>query len=225
MKSKMLVGLLTIPLLVSSPVSPHNAVFKGNIEQPKIKNIHFETRGETLNRMIEEQKEKNKLEEIERQKKIAEQKRKEEEQRERQRIAEQKKKEQALNINRGSYTKVREITVDVTYYFAEDSALQGGHNDKKGKPLAGHGMAVCALPSDVPYGSMLVLDEPVVVDTGFNKSNKLKNVDTGGAITWLNPSKTKAKVDVFVKGCYSLDWIINNLQNKKSVKAKLYYAQ
>lgn len=213
MKKNMLIGLLTIPLLVNSPINSHNIVLRG--QKKEIKNeIKFKTNMELFEEKVEKAKEKIRLEEIERKKRAEEEKRK---------ALEEKKKQE--NLYNAGYYKVKEVLADITYYFAEDSALQGGHNDKKGKPLAGHGMAVCALPSDVPYGSLLVLDESVVVDTNFSKSNKLKNVDTGGAITWLNSSKTHMKVDVFIKGCYDLNWIVNNLKNKKSVKAKIYYAK
>lgn len=218
MKSKMLISLLTIPLLVNSPTNPQNAVLVGKIKNEKI-DIKIESKNEIFEKMVKEAKDKLEREEQEKRRQLEIQKKLERQKIERQKIEEQKKK------YGNNFKQVQEVLVDITYYFAEDSALQGGHNDRKGRPLAGHGTAVCALPSDVPYGSLLVLDEPVVVDTNFSKSNKLKNVDTGGAITWLNSNKTHMKVDVFVKGCYSLDWIINNLKNKKSIKAKLYYSK
>ncbi len=118
-------------------------------------------------------------------------------------------------INRGisdfSYSK--EVLCHVTYYTNSDDRLQGGHTDKKGNYLVSHDEPIVALPRDIPYGSYLVFDEPILGETIY------KNVDTGGAIIWLNDYEMK--VDVFVPNV-SLGFIINNLNNK-TVSATLYY--
>ena len=118
-------------------------------------------------------------------------------------------------INRGisdfSYSK--EVLCHVTYYTNNDDRLQGGHTDKKGNYLVSHDEPIVALPRDIPYGSYLVFDEPILGETIY------KNVDTGGAIIWLNDYEMK--VDVFVPNV-SLGFIINNLNNK-TVSATLYY--
>lgn len=118
-------------------------------------------------------------------------------------------------INRGmsdfSYSK--EVLCHVTYYTNINNSLQGGNKDKKGNNLVSHDESIIALPRDVPYGSYLIFDEPVLDETIY------KNVDTGEAIVWLNDYEMK--VDVFVPNV-SLEWIINNLHNK-TVKATLYY--
>ena len=118
-------------------------------------------------------------------------------------------------INRGmsdfSYSK--EVLCHVTYYTNINNSLQGGNKDKKGNNLVLHDESVIALPKDVPYGSYLIFDEPVLGETIY------KNVDTGGAIVWLNDYEMK--VDIFVPNV-TLEWIINNLHNK-TVKATLYY--
>ena len=118
-------------------------------------------------------------------------------------------------INRGisdfSYSK--EVLCHVTYYTNSDDSLQGGHIDKEGNYLVSHDEPIIALPRDIPYGSYLIFDEPVLGETIY------KNVDTGGAIVWLNDYEMK--VDIFVPNV-SLEWIINNFHNK-TVKATLYY--
>lgn len=137
-----------------------------------------------------------------------------EQERIRQEEEERLKKENEL-INRGmsdfSYSK--EVLCHVTYYTNINDSLQGGNKDKKGNNLVSHDESIIALPRDVPYGSYLIFDEPVLGETIY------KNVDTGGAIVWLNDYEMK--VDVFVPNV-SLEWIINNLHNK-TVKATLYY--
>lgn len=118
-------------------------------------------------------------------------------------------------INRGisdfSYSK--EVLCHVTYYTNINDSLQGGNKDKKGNNLVSHDESIIALPRDVPYGSYLIFDEPVLGETIY------KNVDTGGAIVWLNDYEMN--VDIFVPNV-TLEWIINNLHNK-TVKATLYY--
>lgn len=220
MKSKFLMGLLGMHLMISSPISPSNFILCGNMEKHETKiQTNFERLDEHTQRLKKEkeieilQKERIQEEkEFKRIQKIKEQKRKEAEER--------KKKQHKYNE---TYSKTLDVIVDVTYYFAEDSSLQGGLRDKKGKLLNNFDYPVCALPSDIPYGSKLVLNEPVVVDTNFNKSNELINVDTGNAIVWKG--NNRMQIDVFVKNCDNLNWIINNLQNKTQVKAKLYYAK
>ena len=137
-----------------------------------------------------------------------------EQERIRQEEEERLKKENEL-INRGmsdfSYSK--EVLCHVTYYTNINDSLQGGNKDKKGNNLVSHDESIIALPRDVPYGSYLIFDEPVLGKTIY------KNVDTGGAIVWLNDYEMK--VDVFVPNV-TLEWIINNLHNK-TVKATLYY--
>ena len=117
-------------------------------------------------------------------------------------------------VNRGindfSYSK--EVLCHITYYTNINDNLQGGHKDKKGNHLTSHGEPIIALPSDIPYGSYIIFDEPILGETIY------KNVDTGGAIVLLNDYEMK--VDVFVPNV-SLEWIVNNLHNK-TVKATLY---
>lgn len=112
----------------------------------------------------------------------------------------------------------KEVTCLITYYYADTNTLQGGLNDKRGIPLDNYNQPVCALPSNIPYGSRLILDEPIVYDTSLNTSTEFTNVDTGGAITWINDNT--CKVDIFVSGCSDLSWIESNLQNK-TVKGRI----
>lgn len=199
--------------------------FEGQLIKPNKKKIEIETPIQLANRQIKEEK-------IEEQRKIEETKLKmEREEIERQRIAlekkrkevEQKEKEESYGINRGDFVRVKEVICDITYYYADDSTLEGGHYDKKSKLLASHDEPVVALPSDVKYGSMLVLNDQIVYNTSMETSNTFKCVDTGGAIQWRDGDKTHMKVDVFVKDCDNETWIEHNLKNKKSVKALLYY--
>jgi 3D (Asp-Asp-Asp) domain-containing protein len=99
----------------------------------------------------------------------------------------------------------RRIKFHITYYCDEDSSLEGGKHDKKGKDLNNHEYPVLALPKDVSYGAKVVFDESI------NGSNEYINVDTGGAITWLGSDECKA--DVFIGGV-SPSWIERNMQNK-----------
>lgn len=137
------------------------------------------------------------------------------EQIEKEKIEQEELAKQDELINRGisdfSYSK--EVLCHVTYYTNINDRLQGGHTDKKGNYLVSHDEPIIALPRDIPYGSYLVFDEPVLGETIY------KNVDTGGAMVWLNDYEMK--VDVFVPNV-SLEWIINNLNNK-TVSATLYY--
>lgn len=219
MKNKLLVGLLSLHLTVSFPISPSNFVLVGNMKNQEVK---IQSNFERLDERIEKLKKEKEIENLQKER-IQEEK----EFKRIQQIRKQKEKERKEAHRKRSteyeekYSNVRDVVVDITYFFAEDSDLQGGHLDKKGKPLNSFDYAVCALPSDVSYGSILVLEEPVVVNTSFNKSNKLINVDTGGAIVWKG--QNYMRVDVFVKNCSNLDWIVRNLENKHRVNAKLYF--
>ncbi|MDU4051020.1 MAG: hypothetical protein E7H33_08905 [Clostridium perfringens] len=127
------------------------------------------------------------------------------------REAEEQKKRQIRS--RGLSGEVKDVTCYITYYTNINNKLQGGQYDKKGKLLTSHQEKICALPSSVPYGSYLVLDEQV------NGSNIFKNVDTGGSIKFLGGDKVK--VDIFIPNV-SEQYIINNYENKV-VKGKIYY--
>ena len=130
-------------------------------------------------------------------------------QEEEQRLA---KENELINRGMNDFSCSKEVLCHVTYYTNINDNLQGGHKDKKGNHLTSHGEPIIALPSDIPYGSYIIFDEPILGETIY------KNVDTGGAIVWLNDYEMK--VDVFVPNV-SLEWIVNNLRNK-TVKATLY---
>ena len=103
----------------------------------------------------------------------------------------------------------KDITVKVTYYTNIDDTLQGGQEDRKGVPLTAHNEPIVAMPSDIPYGSVL----------DINGIGKFKVVDTGGAITWID--ENTCKVDVFIPNV-SYDWILNNTENY-TANARIYY--
>lgn len=133
-------------------------------------------------------------------------------------MKEEKKQSEKRNniISRGiEISKEKEINFEVTYYTNIENKLEGGSNDKRGKALTSHNQPVCALPSDVPYGSYVVFNEPV------NGSKIYKVVDTGGAIKWQGPNTTK--IDIFIPN-KSIKYIEKNHENKV-VKGVLYYVQ
>lgn len=103
--------------------------------------------------------------------------------------------------------KKKRVKFHVTYYTNKNNRLQGGQLDKKSKPLISHNYPVLALPKDVPYGVRVVFEEEV------NGSREYINVDTGGAIKWLNKEKTECKVDIFIPNV-SEKWLMNNADNK-----------
>lgn len=105
--------------------------------------------------------------------------------------------------------RFEDIIIHVTYYTNIDNTLQGGKNDRRGKPLTSHSMPVVAMPSDVPYGSYLDIKD----------HGTFKVVDTGGAIKWID--ENTCKVDVFIPNV-SYDWLINNTENFTTT-ARLYY--
>ncbi|WP_312573352.1 hypothetical protein [Clostridium sp.] len=110
----------------------------------------------------------------------------------------------------GDITESKTITVHITYYTNANPALEGGELDRVGKPLTSHEESICAMPSDVPYGSKLVID-----DIG-----ELRVVDTGQAMQWLNAEKTECLIDIFVPNV-TTEWLNSNTQ-KKTKKAILY---
>lgn len=119
-------------------------------------------------------------------------------------------------INKLGYepSTVKEVTCKITFYYADNNSLQGGHNDKKGIPLRSHSEPIVALPSDISYGSYIEFDEAIRGYTMY------KNVDTGGAIKWLSDDTLVA--DVFVPEATSYEWLINNVENT-TITGRIYY--
>lgn len=151
---------------------------------------------------------------IEEQKRIeAEQERLRQEELERQRIEEEEKNKL---INKLGYepSKIVKVNCKVTFYYADSTTLQGGYNDKKGIPLSSHSEPIVALPSDVTYGSYIEFDEEIRGNTLF------KNVDSGGAIKWLDDNTII--VDVFVPEASSYNELINMVENTTTT-ATIYY--
>lgn len=133
-------------------------------------------------------------------------------------LEKERKLKEKENLN--GFKRVQDVTAHITYFYGANNSLQGGFKDKIGKSLSTHQEPVCALPSNVKYGSYLVLDENVHYNTNKSTSKTFKNVDTGGEIVWL--SSNTLKVDIYVQNCTSLNWIENNLKNRV-VKGKIYY--
>ena len=228
---KEIVALTCIPMIiVQAPHTTESLVGEMVEEQEVQSSSSRKTRREEFLFHIEELErlEKERLERI----------RLEEERIERERIekerleaearakAEEEKKRQAKkitvksnNVNRGNSiieksNKVKKVTCHITFYYGANNSLQGGFNDKKGKSLHSHKEPICAMPSDVPYGSYLVLDSPV------RGNNTYKVVDTGGAIKWKGGNNVK--VDIFVPEAKSMEWIIKNTKNC-TITGTLYY--
>jgi hypothetical protein len=115
-----------------------------------------------------------------------------------------------VSSSRGGYEGfkiLQEVECQITYYSNSLTRQEGGRHDKKGKLLENHDEPICALPSDVPYGYYLILNESV-------RGEKIyKNVDTGGAIHWLNDEHTKMKVDIFIPDVTE-KWLYNNTKKK-----------
>ena len=109
--------------------------------------------------------------------------------------------------------EVKKVKLIITYYYADNTPLQGGYNDKYGKPLHSHKVPICAAPSDINYGSILVLDSPVLDSTEF------KIVDTGSAIRWIDSNT--CRIDIFVPWAHSIEDITHNLENVV-VEGKIY---
>lgn len=109
-------------------------------------------------------------------------------------------------------SKRRKVTFHITYYTNADNALEGGQKDKKGRMLESHNYPIMALPSDVAYGSKVVFNEPVLGEYEY------LNVDTGGAIRWIN--KNECKADIFIPNV-SNDWLIRNTENR-TVEGYIY---
>lgn len=101
----------------------------------------------------------------------------------------------------------KRVKFHITYYTNKNNRLQGGKYDKKSNLLTSHNYPVLALPKDVPYGTKVEFDEEV------SGSKEYINVDTGGAIKWLNSDKTECKVDIFIPNV-SERWLMNNADNK-----------
>lgn len=109
--------------------------------------------------------------------------------------------------------KMKKVKFIITYYYADNTPLQGGYNDKYGKPLHSHKVPICAAPSDIKYGSILVLDSPVLNSTEF------KIVDTGSAIRWIDSNT--CRIDIFVPWAKKITDITHNLENVV-VEGKIY---
>ena len=111
-------------------------------------------------------------------------------------IKKQRLKRKQNSLSRGGFIDdfriLKEVTCYISYYTNCETSQEGGKKDKKGKLLENHDEPICALPNEVPYGYYLLLDKKI------NGSNTYKNVDTGGAIYFLNDENTKMKVDIFI---------------------------
>jgi hypothetical protein len=116
-----------------------------------------------------------------------------------------------------NFTQTRRVEFHLSYYTNQNSRMEGGQYDKQGKRLTSHDMPVVALPKDVPYGSIVIFDEAILGDTCYT------NVDAGGRIIWLNSSKTKCKVDVFVPNASAKD-LVTKYENKV-IYGWIYYKQ
>ena len=110
--------------------------------------------------------------------------------------------------------KFKRVKFIVTYYYADNTPLQGGYLDKYGKELLSYNIPICASPNDIPYGSVVVFDHPI------NGSKEYKSVDTGGAIRWVDGET--CRIDIFVPNARCIEDITTRYENK-IVEGKIYY--
>ena len=110
--------------------------------------------------------------------------------------------------------KFKRVKFVLTYYYADNTPLQGGYLDKYGKELLSHKVPICATPNDVPYGSVVVFDYPI------NNSREYKSVDTGGAIRWIDSNT--CRIDIFVPNARCIKDITSKYGNK-IVEGKIYF--
>lgn len=120
-----------------------------------------------------------------------------------------KKNEEQENLNKithldrgtsSTYNRIN-VTIDGSWYTNADTELEGGKYDKRGKLLTSHNMPICAVPKDIPYGSLLEYDGVMYLCC-----------DTGGSIIWKNNGDMK--VDFFYPDVTS-SWLENNLKPRK----------
>ena len=109
-------------------------------------------------------------------------------------------RQQEIERQRESDKYKKRVTFHITYYTSSKSG-----RDKSGTYIHSYNYPVIALPKDIPYGVKVIFDESVLGEYQYT------NVDTGGAIRWINSSE--CKVDVFIPNVTD-KWIINNTQNK-----------
>ena len=77
----------------------------------------------------------------------------------------------------GSFEPGKTYNARFTAYYPDNSAMEGGYFDKKGKKLD-PSKRTCAAPAEIPYGTKIK-----VTDTGTDCDNQIYTVnDTGGAI-------------------------------------------
>ena len=110
--------------------------------------------------------------------------------------------------------KFKRVKFIITYYYADNTPLQGGYLDKYGKELLSHKVPICATPNDIPYGSVVVFDHPI------NNSKEYKGVDTGGAIRWIDGDT--CRIDIFVPDARCIKDITSKYENK-IVEGKIYF--
>lgn len=100
--------------------------------------------------------------------------------------------------------KSRKVTIELTYYCDEDTAMQGGAYSAESKLLASYTEPVCAAPSNIPFGSYVILDNSVTIPFSFcgtkdiKTAQKFRVVDRGGAI--VDKGNDNICIDLCVTG-------------------------
>ena len=110
--------------------------------------------------------------------------------------------------------KFKRVKFIITYYYADNTPLQGGYLDKYGKELLSYKVPICATPNDIPYGSVIVFAHPI------NNSKEYNSVDTGGAIRWIDGDT--CRIDIFVPDARCIKDITSKYENK-IVEGKIYF--
>lgn len=203
------IAIVTTALLFCSSIDycqPVQAPFKIQVtkEEVPLKESKYGHFLKLYKAKVKENEERQKRELEEKQKRELEEK-KERERKEKERRLKEKQLDRGCE---GNYEVRENVKCIITYYTNINNALQGGCYDSRGKLLTSHGMKVCAVPSNIPYGSLIELEG----------MGTYKAVDTGGAIKWT--SSNTMKVDVFVPNV-STEHLYK--LGKKTVQGKIHF--
>lgn len=124
-------------------------------------------------------------------------------------------------------SKSKHVKIQVTFYCDDNTAMQGGKYSAESKLLAAYGEPVCAAPSDLPFGSYVIFDNPVSAELSFipNKNmttaQKFRVVDRGGAINRY--SDNYYHIDLCMPG-YTENYLLTHvIDGKRELSGTIYY--
>lgn len=124
-------------------------------------------------------------------------------------------------------SKSKHVKIQVTFYCDDNTAMQGGKYSAESKLLAAYGEPVCAAPSDLPFGSYIIFDEPVTAELSFipnrniTTAQKFRVVDRGG---WINKySDDYYHVDLCMPG-YTENYLLTHvIDGRRELSGTIYY--